>query len=410
LRDGWFVNSTPPMKILVLNAGSSSDKSCLYDINGLPDSPPTPIWEAARDGARLKVETAAGAVFEATVDENCPAEHIPQMLATMWSGLTQVLGAPHEIDIVGHRVVHGGRKYFHATRLGPQVLAEIESLSALAPSHNPAALRGIRAVEQVLSDVPQVAVFDTAFHHGIPDAAAFYPGPYEWAEQGIRRYGFHGINHEHCARRAAQVLGRGVESLRLISCHLGSGCSLAAVKNGRSVDTTMGFTPLEGLMMGTRSGSVDPGILLHLLRGGKSGAELDRILNKESGLKGISGATGDMRDIEAAAARGDERARLAFEMFVHRVRSHIGSMLASLGGLDALIFTAGIGENSARVRAEACAAFEFLGLELDADKNARHPVDEDIATSESRVRVLVLRAQENWAIAQKCWKLARAST
>jgi acetate kinase len=395
------------MKILVLNAGSSTLKSCLYDIgDSLPQSPPAPLWEAALDGDRLHIETPWGA-DEKPVPPGA-REVLPEMMATMWSGALQVLAGPSEINIVGHRVVHGGRKYFEATVLDEAVKADIAELSSLAPAHNPAALRGIEAAEELLPDVPQVAVFDTAFHHGLPEAASIYPGPHAWVEMGIRRYGFHGINHEYCAGRAAQLLGRELASLRLICCHLGNGCSLAAIAGGRSVDTTMGFTPLEGLMMGTRSGSVDPGILLHLLRNGHSAEELDRALNRESGLRGVSGVSGDMRDIDAAIARGDRRARLAFDIYVHRLRSSIGGMLASLGGLDALLFTAGVGEHSVAVRVAACQSFGFLGLEIDEAKNLGSPVDEDIAASRSRVRVLVIQAQENWAIAQNCQRLANA--
>lgn len=395
------------MKILVLNVGSSTCKSCLYDVsNPLPELAPSPLWEATIDGAHLKVKSLSGGALDEASSPEKSSEPIARMLETLWSGATQVLAGPEEIEMVGHRVVHGGRKYWEATRITAEVKAEIAHLADVAPAHNPAALRGIEAIEKLLPHVPQVAVFDTAFHHQMPDAAAIYPGPYEWVEQGIRRYGFHGINHGYCAGRAAQVLGRDLSSLRLISCHLGNGCSLAAIQSGRSVDTTMGFTPLEGLMMGTRAGSVDPGILLYLLRQGYSEEDLDRVLNRESGLKGISGGSGDMREIMAAVAQGNARAQLAFDIYVHRVRSQIGAMLASLGGLDALIFTAGVGQHNARLRAEVCQAFGFLGLELDAARNESDPVDEDIAQAQSRVRVLVLRAQENWAIAQECWNLA----
>ncbi len=329
------------------------------------------------------------------------------MLRTLWSGPTAVVGHPGEIDIVGHRVVHGGREFVQSARITGEVKAVIEQLSPLAPAHNPAALAGIEAVEKLLGQVPQIAVFDTAFHSTLSDAAAIYPGPYAWAEQGIRRYGFHGISHEDCAHRAAKILGRDLDSLRLITCHLGNGCSLCAIENGKSVDTTMGFTPLEGLMMGTRSGSIDPGLLLYLLREkGISADELDRVLNRESGLKGISGLSGDLREIEAAKAQGHARAQLAFDMDVHRLRSGIGAMLASLGGLDALIFTGGIGQHSALMRAAACQAFAFLGLELDAGKNEDSPVDKDIAARDSPVRVLVIEAQEDWAIAKRCWNTA----
>lgn len=388
------------MKILVLNAGSSTQKSRLYDIPGeLPERAPTPLWEAQIDGARLQVTTATG-----VLDQAANGASVARMLDTLWSGTTQVIAGPEEIDVVGHRVVHGGSEYRQITLITPDVKATIARLAPLAPDHNPAALRGIEAVEQLLGNLPQIAVFDTAFHRDLPDAAAIYPGPYEWLEQGIRRYGFHGISHQYAAGRAAQLLGRDMNSLRLITCHLGNGCSLAAIKNGRSVDTTMGFTPLEGLMMGTRSGSVDPGILLYLLRQGHSAEQLDRTLQEESGLKGISGSSGDMRDIAAAIARGDKRAQLAFDIYVHRVRSYIGAMLTSLGGLDALVFTAGVGENSAAVRAAVCEAFGFLRLELNARKNERSAGDCDIAADDSRTRVLVIQAQEDWEIARQCWQ------
>jgi acetate kinase len=316
-----------------------------------------------------------------------------------------VIDSPREIDVVGHRVVHGGRDYQQPTLIDDQVKATIRGLSPLAPSHNPAALDGMEAIQQWLGDVPQIAVFDTAFHSTLPAAAAIYPGPFEWVAQGIRRFGFHGISHADCARRGARILGKDLASLRLITCHLGNGCSLTAIKEGRSVDTTMGFTPLEGLMMGTRSGSIDPGLLLYLLRDkGMSVAQLDHLLNAESGLKGVSGLSGDMRQILAAMTDGNERAQLAFEIYVHRLRAQIGSMLASLGGLDALIFTAGIGEHSPALRAAVCDSFAFLGLTLSHEANLAAPVDQDIATPESKVRVLVIQAQEDWAIAKECAK------
>ena len=268
-------------------------------------------------------------------------------------------------------------------------------------------------VAKLLGPVPQVAVFDTGFHRTMPLAAATYPGPYEWFEQGIRRYGFHGINHQYCAQRAAQLLGKNLHSLKLVTCHLGNGCSLAAIREGRSVDTTMGFTPLEGLMMGTRSGSVDPGILTYLIRQRQiSGEQLDEVLNQKSGLLGISGVSSDMREILAAGKNGKEparmaRAKLALEMYVHRLRSGIGAMVAGLGGIDALVFTAGVGENSPEIRAAVCDNFAFLGLRLDQGKNASSPVDADISTPDAAVRVLVIHAQEDWMIARECWNLVR---
>lgn len=405
------------MKILVLNAGSSSQKSCLYDIPDarLPDSPPEPLWEGTvdwthHDGfAQVKVK-AGGKTLEEEIESTAHAEVTAHLLETLWQGETKVIHSPAEIAVVGHRVVHGGQDYRESVRITPEVKAAIDRLSTFAPVHNPANLEGIAAVEQALGQVPQVAVFDTAFHAHLPLAAAVYPVPYAWFEQGIRRYGFHGISHQYCTRRAAQILGRNPDQLRLIICHLGNGCSLAAVCNGRSVDTTMGFTPLEGLMMGSRSGSVDPGILIHLLRHeGYSADRLDTVLNKESGLKGVSGVSADLRRVTEAVDQGNERARLALEVYIHRLRACIGAMLPSLGGLDALVFTAGVGEHSALIRSAACQAFGWLGLVLDPQKNEQSLMDQDIAAADSAVRVLAIHTQEDWEIAQECWKLHQAN-
>ena len=273
---------------------------------------------------------------------------------------------PAEIDVVGHRVVHGGPKYAEPVLLTPEVKSGIAAVSAFAPLHNRAELEGVEIIERLLGPVPQVAVFDTGFHRRMSPAAAVYPGPYQWFESGIRRYGFHGINHQYCAARAAHLLGRDLHSLRLVTCHLGNGCSLAAIQEGRSIDTTMGFTPLEGLMMGTRSGSVDPGILTYLMREGRLHAkEIDDVLNKESGLLGISGISGDMREILASVKRSHSRAKLAFDIYVHRLRAGIGAMIAVLGGIDVLVFSAGVGENSVEVRDAACEQLAFLGLKLE---------------------------------------------
>jgi len=261
-------------------------------------------------------------------------------------------------------------------------------------------------VAGALPGTPQVAVFDTAFHAHLPPAAAVYPGPYAWYERGIRRYGFHGLSHQYCAERAAKLLGRDLADLRLVTAHLGNGCSLAAIRDGRSVDTTMGFTPLDGLMMGTRPGSLDPGILTYLQRAdGATADQLDATLNHESGLRGISGRSGDMRDILAARAGGDGRAALAFAMYVHRLRGGIAAMLAALGGADALVFAGGVGEHAAEVRADTCAAFAFLGLRLDAARNAESPADALISVEDSSMRVLIVRTQEDWVIARDCWRL-----
>ncbi|MBC6420678.1 MAG: acetate kinase [Hormoscilla sp. SP5CHS1] len=399
------------MKILVLNAGSSSQKSCLYETpeKTLPQESPEPLWEAnidwsgSTDFGTLKVK-AKGVKLEVKLPGREGA--IAQMLETLSSGKTRVLQQLSEIDIVGHRVVHGGAEYSQATLITPAVKEAIARLVPLAPSHNPAHLEGIEAIEKILGKVPQVAVFDTAFHSQMPKAAVVYPIPYEWFEQGIRRYGFHGTSHKYASGRAAQILRKPLAELRLIACHLGNGCSLTAVKNGVSIDTTMGFTPLEGLMMGTRSGSIDPAIVIYLMRKYNYDADkLDKMLNKASGLKGIMGKSGDMRHVLQAIGEGDEQAQLAFDMYVHRLRASIGSMVASLGGLEAIVFTAGVGENAAAVREATCAGLEFLGLKLDKEKNLSFPKDMDIATPDSAVRVLVVQTAEDWAIACECWYL-----
>jgi acetate kinase len=402
------------MKILVLNSGSSSQKSCLYDIEDtLPEHPPAPAWEGKiewdGDRAEIQAQDSQGAHLKDSVQVASRSHAIGQLLDTLWNGKLRAVSAPSEIDVVGHRVVHGGQELKEATCISPAVKAAIAHMSAFAPLHNRAEMEGIEIIEQRMGNVLQVAVFDTGFHSRLPDAAAVYPGPFEWLAQGIRRYGFHGINHQYCAERTAQLLGKDLRSLKLITCHLGNGCSLAAIRDGRSVDTTMGFTPLEGLMMGTRSGSVDPGILTYLMREGHfTEQQLDELLNTKSGLLGISGISSDMRQIVAAMKDGHPRAKLAFDIFVHRLQAGIGAMIAVLGGIDALVFTAGIGENSPEVRAAACANFGFLGLKLDAAKNARSPADQDISFSDSAVRVLIVRAQEDWAIARDCWRLASA--
>ncbi|HVO79803.1 MAG TPA: acetate kinase [Terriglobales bacterium] len=400
------------MKVLVLNSGSSSQKSSLYELrNSLPPDPPAPLWEARIewDGGRadLQVSSARGAKLREQVVADDRQTAIERMLDTLWGGSTRVLASASEMDVVGHRIVHGGHKLEDATIVTPEVKSIIASVAVFAPLHNRAELEGIEIIERLVGRVRQVAVFDTGFHRTLPLPAAVYPGPYEWFQQGIRRYGFHGINHQYCAERAAHLLGRDAGSLKLVSCHLGNGCSLAAIRGGASVDTTMGFTPLDGLMMGTRSGSLDPGILTYLMRQGPVTSEqLDATLNQNSGLLGISGVSGDMRQILAAIRQGNERAKLAFDIYVHRLQAGIGAMAATLGGIDALIFTAGVGEHSPEVRAAACQKLGFLGIKLDAGKNSLSPADQEISTPDSTVRVLIIRAQEDWAIAKACWRLA----
>jgi acetate kinase len=397
------------MKILVLNGGSSSFKSSLFDVAGNEGSgAPNPLWEARVDWehhagtAEIQIKSA-GAVSTRSVPVKSPLDSLDPLM--------EMLPHRNDIHVAGHRVVHGGRAFRESTRITPDVRAGIAQMASFAPEHNRLELEAIECMERILGpDAVQVAVFDTAFHASLPPPAYVYPGPYEWVGQGIRRYGFHGISHQYTSRRAAAILGKDLASLRMITCHLGNGCSLAAIRDGVSIDTTMGFTPLEGLMMGTRSGTIDPGIVIHLVRHlGLSAEELDRVLNKESGLRGVSGASGDMRAVLAALDRGDARAQLAFDVYVHRLRSEIGAMLASLGGLDVLVFTAGVGENSPEVRARAVEAFAFLGVQLDAAKNAQSPPDADIAAPDSAVRVLVVHTQEEWEIARESFRVVSAT-
>jgi acetate kinase len=406
------------MKVLVLNSGSSSQKSCLYEIgDALPDDPPACVWEGkiewADDKALYSIKNSRGVSVKDLPSAGSRGEAIERLLHSLWSGETQAISSASDIDVVGHRVVHGGPQYLEPSLVTAEVKSAIESVSVFAPLHNRAELQGMEIVAKLLGPVPQVAVFDTGFHRTMPLSAKTYPGPYEWFEQGIRRYGFHGINHQYCAQRAAQLLGKNLNSLRLVTCHLGNGCSLAAISEGRSMDTTMGFTPLEGLMMGTRSGSVDPGILTYLMRQRQlSGQQIDEILNQKSGLLGISGTSSDMREVLAASKNGNEpakqeRAKLALEIYVHRLRSGIGAMIAVLGGVDAIVFTAGVGENAPEIRAAVCENFAFMGVKLDPVKNAKSHSDADIAAPDATVRVLVIHAQEDWMIARECWNLVK---
>jgi acetate kinase len=355
-------------RVLVLNSGSSSLKWSVLDAGTeslVADG--TATWEGTEHG-----------------------RHEAEMVAALRE-------AP-DVDAVGHRVVHGGDRFREAVLVDESVRASIAELTALAPLHNPAALAGIEAATRRYPQVPQVAAFDTAFHATIPDAAANYPLPWEWTQSwGLRRYGFHGLSVEYAVRRVAEMLGK--QPARVVVAHLGSGCSVSAVADGRSVDTSMGFTPLEGLMMGRRSGSVDPGLLVHLLSHGKLDvAALNAGLNEQSGLLGVSGVSADMRKVLAAVDDGNERARLAVEMFVHRVVATVGAMVAVLGGLDALVFTGGIGEHSPRIRAAVASRLAYLGVELDAGANARSEADAEVTTPSSATRILVVTAREDLAV------------
>ena len=402
------------MNILVLNAGSSSFKSSLYRLTEAePQDLVVPLWTGgiswnSAGAATLTAKTADESIEEQRSQTN-RTQDIHDLLNWLWSGKTQVINDLNDLDIVGHRVVHGGDKYHEPTLINDDVKAEIDRLSIYAPLHNPANLIGIEAISSIAKDLPQIAGFDTAFFRDLSEVVYTYPVPYEWMKRGIRKYGFHGISHQYCTQRAAELLGQDVGELRLISCHLGNGGSLAAVKSGRCIDTTMGFTPLDGLMMGTRCGSIDPGIILHLLREQEySVVELDRILNSESGLLGVSGVSNDLREIDRAIASGNDRAKLALAMYVDRLVSKIASLLPALGGVDALIFTGGVGEHNTGIRAAVASKLAFLGVEIDPDlNNLAIPPDRDVATPQSAVRLLAIHTQEEWEIARYCWKYLR---
>ena len=389
------------MNILVLNGGSSSVKASLFDLSSDGDAvdAASPAWKARAEfphvpgDARLYVQGQ-----ERTVRVQSAGDSLAPLLDSLDRSA---------IDAVGHRIVHGGKAFRESTRIGPEVKQTIASLANLAPEHNRLEVEGIEAMERLLPSVPQVAVFDTAFHAHLTPTAYTYPGPYDWLDQGIRRYGFHGISHQYVSGRAGRLLG-GMPG-RMITCHLGNGCSLAAIRDGRSIDTTMGFTPLAGLMMGTRSGSIDPGIVIHLVRHcGSSAEDLDRILNKQSGLFGISGISGDMREVMAAMEQGNARARLAYEIYAHRLGAEIGSLLPGLGGLDALVFTAGIGENCPPLRQRVADALAFLGMQIDPARNQSPDGDREISTPGSSVRVLVVHTQEEWEIARECRRIVKS--
>jgi acetate kinase len=395
------------MKTLVCNAGSSSLKCSLFEAEGeLLLAEGNIDWSTTPTRLVVRCTGQPEAREELTLQHH--ADAIARILDALQGGPSAPLQAPGDVQAVGHRVVHGGERYTTAVRITPEVKRAIDELAELAPLHNPASLDGINAVEQVLPEVPQVAVFDTAFHATLPEAARTYPVPQQWRrEWGVRRYGFHGLSHAYCATRAAQMLGR--QDARLIIAHLGNGASVSAVHHGICVDTSMGFTPLEGLMMGTRCGSIDPGILIYLLRQkGLDADQLDHALNYESGLLGVSGVSSDMRQVLAAMPQQAD-ARLAVDVYVHRIRQTVGAMAATLGGVDALVFTAGVGEHAAAIRARVCDNLGYLGLALDRTANDACQPDADIALPASTGRILVISTREDVTIVRETRRLLTRS-
>ncbi len=392
-------------KILVINCGSSSLKYSFYDTGDESCHAHGSIERIGLDGTRLKHQGPKGEI-KRKLENLAFSGAFEKMTAELAAEKTGVIGSAGEVSVVVHRVVHGGEKFTEGALLNDELIVEIEKLSPLAPLHNPVMLAGIKEMRRLYPAIPHVAVFDTAFHHTLPPYAYLYGLPYElYEKKGIRRYGFHGSSHSYVALRTAQYLKRRPNELRIVSCHLGNGSSLCAIDHGRSVDTSMGFTPLEGLVMGTRCGDLDPGVTGFLERDdGLTSVQIDGILNKKSGLLGLSGVSSDMREVLTAAEQGNRRAIVALKTFCYRVRKYIGAYVASLGGLDALVFTGGIGQGSAVVRTLALQGLECMGIGLDeARNNAAHEFGEvsRITTDDSKVTVLVVPADEERMLARE---------
>ena len=389
------------MKILVLNCGSSSIKYALYDMDTKKVLASGGAERVGLDGAFVKVKLPNGE--KKTIMHDIP-EHT-EGVKFIFSLLTDPeIGAIKdlkEINAVGHRMVHGGEKFNKSVLLDDEVLKVFEECSDLAPLHNPANLKGVRAVSELMPGLPQVGVFDTAFHQTMPPKAYMYAIPYELYEKyGIRRYGFHGTSHRYVSARACEFLGLDPEKTKMITCHVGNGGSIAAVKNGKCIDTSMGLTPLEGLVMGTRAGDIDGGAVLYIEK--KLGLDADgmsNLLNKKSGVAGLTGGSSDMRDVETAAREGNDRARLAQDMYFYRIKKYIGSYAAAMGGVDVIVFTAGVGENQTSMRSEVCKDMEFLGVKFDEVRNMVRGEEAIISADDSKVKVVVIPTDEELMIA-----------
>ena len=397
------------MNILVINAGSSSLKYQLLNPETQQVLAKGLCERIGIDGKFTYKPEGKQAVKEADVAMPTHSEAIKAVLDALVDPANGVIGSMKEIDAVGHRVVHGGEKFARSVLITGEVMAAIEECNPLAPLHNPANIIGIKACQALMPDTPMVAVFDTAFHQTMPPAAYMYALPYEYYEKDkVRRYGFHGTSHKYVTQRASAMLGKPIEKLKLISCHLGNGSSIAAVGGGKSVDTSMGFTPLAGLPMGTRCGDIDAGILQYLMN--KYGMDIDKmlsVLNKKSGVEGLSCVSSDFRDLEAAAAKGDQKAELAQKKFAYEVRKYVGSYAAAMGGVDAVIFTAGVGENDKAIRAMVCQGLDFMGLKLDDAANDVRGKEAVISAADSKVKVLLIPTNEELMIAIDTAELAK---
>ena len=390
------------MNILVINAGSSSLKYQLLNPKTQEVLAKGICERIGIDGRFTYKPTGKEAVKAAPVAMPSHHEAIQTVLNALVDPQNGVIASMKEIDAVGHRVVHGGEKFAKSVLIDEEVMAAIEECNPLAPLHNPANIIGIRACQELMPNVPMVAVFDTAFHQTMPDVAYTYALPYEYYENDkVRRYGFHGTSHKYVASRAAEMVGKKVEDLKIISCHLGNGSSICAVENGKSVDTSMGFTPIAGLPMGTRCGDIDAGIMDYLMKKySLSMDEMMNVLNKKSGVEGLSGVSSDFRDLEDASAQGNTRASLALEMFGYNVKKLIGAYAAAMGGVDVVLFTAGVGENGPITRECATRGLEFLGIKIDAEKNkVRGGKDANISADDATVQTLVVATNEELMIA-----------
>ena len=393
------------MKILVINAGSSSVKYQLFDMENETVLANGICERIGIEGGAFKHKVPGREDYKVSVDMKNHSEAIKLVVDTLVSKENGVIASMSEIDAVGHRVLHGGEKFSGSVVINENVIKAIEDCCELGPLHNPHNLTGIHACEEIMGkDVPQVAVFDTGFHQTMPDYAYMYPLPYEYYEKyKIRRYGFHGTSHRYVSQRAAALLGKDPKDVKVITCHLGNGSSVAAVEGGKCIDTSMGLTPLEGLMMGTRCGSIDPAIVPFLMeREGWTPAEADNYLNKKCGFLGVSEISSDSRDIEAAILEGNPLARRAAFTLAYQIKKYIGSYTAAMDGVDAIVWTAGMGENNTELRERACAGLEFFGVKIDNELNAKiHHQSEtvEISTADSKVKVVVLPTNEELMIA-----------